>query len=189
MMSDETPLSFCDLVKSAQETAGDMIDVYNRDKDDTDCIKDSFDDEKYITVYYGNVLDLNPSGKYYMPWCSNQTEEDVDNDTIFWEEVESVLSASDLWVESGEGNALDIFVCGAYEEPLYTHVSDIPDDYQLITDSQDIKALCESIGLDYWEYGDGCFFVLIGDGEYTSVYYCDYSVPCLDYNVERINLL
>lgn len=187
-MSDETPLSFCDLVKSAQETAQDMISAFESNKDDEDCIKDSFGDEKYIAVYYGNVLDLNPSGKYYAPWTTNQTEQDVDNDQLFWEEVESVLSASGLWVESGEGDALDIFVCGAYEEPLYTHVRDIPDDYILIDLSQDIKALCESIGLDYWEYGDGCFFVLIDGGDYTSVYYCDYSVPCLDYNVEKISI-
>jgi hypothetical protein len=111
-MSEElSTLSYIDLIKSAQETAGDMISAYESNKDD-DCIKDSFDDEKYIAVYYGNVLDLNPSGKYYMPWTSNQTEDDVDNDTVFWEEVEKVLSASDLWVESGEGDALDIFICG-----------------------------------------------------------------------------
>jgi len=178
-----------EIIESAKDYAKAMIEEYESVKDDKEYLKTDYcEDDQYICVYYGDILYLNPSGKFYTCWTTNQTDDDVEDDQLFWDTINEIIEPLGLWVESGEGNACDIMICGAYVEPEYYHVSDIPDDYQLITDSQDIKALCESIGLDYWEYGDGCFFVLVCDGEYTSVYYCDYQVPHLDYNVERIEL-
>ena len=46
----------------------------------------------------------------------------------------------------------------------------IPEDYQLVTDSQDVKAVFESIGQpDLYEQYQGAF-VRIQDGDYTDVY-------------------
>ena len=177
-----------EIIESAKMRAEGMIKEYESCKDDKEYLKSDYcEDDQYICVYYGDILYLNPSGKYYTCWTSNQTDEDIEADTLFWETVESILSEEGLWVESGEGNACDTMICGPYD-PTYYHVSDIPDDYDLITDSQDIKALCEHIGIDYDTYSGGCFFVLIGEGDCESVYYCDHSVPHLDYNVERIDL-
>ncbi len=69
---------------------------------------------------------------------------------------------------------------------MYNYVGDIPDEYELVTDSQDIEATLESIGMleDIDEYG--CLFVLVGDGEYEFVYGCSHSYPRVDDRVELI---
>ena len=59
---------------NAEETVESMIKAFKASVDDEDCIKDD-----YLAVYYGNILNIQPSGKYYMPWTTNQTEEDVNN--------------------------------------------------------------------------------------------------------------
>lgn len=174
-----------EIEKLAHMHAVYMRGEYESNKNNDDCIITDFDGNKCVKVYYGNILNIQPSCKYYMPWTTNQSEDDIDEDRLFWETLKSELG-NDLWVESGEGDALDIFICGVYEEPVYTHVRDIPDDYELITDSQDVQALCESISIDYDTYSGGCFLVLVGNGDYDSVYYCDHSVPNLDYEVEKI---
>ena len=73
-----------EIIESAKETALSMIEIYNDYKDDKESINVNCEDDKYISVYYGNILDIQPSGKYYMPWCTNQTEEDIDQDSMLW---------------------------------------------------------------------------------------------------------
>ena len=67
----------------------------------------------------------------------------------------------------------------------YKTISEIPPDYQLITDSQDIKAIAEGIGLDDIDYY-GCLFVTIQNGDYKSIYGCEHSVPMLQYKVDKL---
>lgn len=69
------------------------------------------------------------------------------------------------------------------KESFFGHVSDIPDDYQLIDLSQDIRSICDHIGLDYEVYDSCCFFVNVGEGEYTDILYCNCSIP---YNTEVV---
>jgi hypothetical protein len=53
---------------------------------------------------------------------------------------------------------------------MVTCIRNIPEDYQLVTDSQDVKAVLESMGQpDLYEDYQG-LFVKVGDGEYESVY-------------------
>ena len=59
--------------------------------------------------YLGWSIYINPSGKYYMPWCSNQTEEDVEEDSKFWEALEKVASKYGGYIQSGEGDPLDTY--------------------------------------------------------------------------------
>lgn len=56
-------------------------------------------------------------------------------------------------------------------------VGDIPSEYQLITDSQDIKAIEESTGIKGLRERYGCLFVTTDEGEYTSIYGCVSYVP------------
>ena len=60
----------------------------------------------------GNVLSMNPSGKYYMPWTSNQTAEDTVRDQLYWETLENRLEEEleGYWLEQGSGDPLDVFV-------------------------------------------------------------------------------
>jgi len=57
-------------------------------------------------------------------------------------------------------------------------------DLVLVTDSQDIGAVGESIGRDLSEYG--CLLVAVGEGEYTEVYGIESSVPWLSAYVEEV---
>lgn len=68
----------------------------------------------------------------------------------------------------------------------YNYVSDIPEEYELVDNSQDIFDVLESIGMssEIDEYGG--LFVLVGDGEYDIVYGCASSVAWLD---SRVDLL
>ncbi len=69
---------------------------------------------------------------------------------------------------------------------MYNYVGDMPDDFDLVTDSQDIEATLESIGMleCYDEYGS--LFVLIGDGEYDTVYGCAHPYPHMNARVELL---
>jgi hypothetical protein len=41
----------------------------------------------------GDVFSLTPSGKYYMPWCSNFTEEEAAEDERWYEALDTVALA------------------------------------------------------------------------------------------------
>ena len=67
--------------------------------------------ENMRVVYVGSVLNLLPSGKYYTPWaCSNVTEEETKADEEWWKAFETELEKHDAWIETGEGDPLDVFV-------------------------------------------------------------------------------
>lgn len=70
-----------------------------------------FGGDSYQSFFIGTVFSIFPSGKYYMPWTTNQTEEDVELDAEFKELVEEWLGERNMWLESGEGNPCDLFVC------------------------------------------------------------------------------
>jgi hypothetical protein len=65
-------------------------------------------------------------------------------------------------------------------------VRDVPDDYILVSDSQDITATLESIGYDGDPSDYGCLFVLVGDGDYVHVYGCESNVPYLSYSLDHL---
>jgi hypothetical protein len=60
------------------------------------------------------------------------------------------------------------------------------EELQLITDSQEIREICKSIGKKGY-IGSGCLFVEIHDGEYYDIYACEHSVPYLHYEVKKIH--
>jgi len=61
-------------------------------------------------VYLGTVFSLTPSGKYYTFWTGNQSEEDVEADTQWWEKVEEEAEKRGLFITSGEDDSCDIFI-------------------------------------------------------------------------------
>ena len=56
-------------------------------------------------------------------------------------------------------------------------VMQLDDAYDLVTDSQEIKAVLELIGRLDMLNDVGALFVCVGDGDYTAVYYTESSVP------------
>lgn len=63
--------------------------------------------------FIGSVLFLSPSGKYYMPWTSNQTAEDTAQDELYWDRLTERIEeeyGEDWGLVQGEGDALDVFI-------------------------------------------------------------------------------
>jgi hypothetical protein len=80
---------------------------------------DSFEGEGYVRrIYIGSVCGIFPSGKFYMPWTSNQSHRDVYRDEIFREVLEEMLDDEDCSLENGEGSADDLFICKYYDDPF-----------------------------------------------------------------------
>jgi len=65
----------------------------------------------FIGRYYiGTVFNVMPSGKYYMPWTTNQTDKDVVMDTAYMAALEDAAEKQGLYVDSGEGDPCDLFL-------------------------------------------------------------------------------
>jgi len=86
--------------------------------DDDMIIDDEWNDSKYVSLYVGNILSIMPSGKYYMPFaCSNiENVREVLQDECYREALESKLESLGLWMEAGEGDPLDTFICKSIDD-------------------------------------------------------------------------
>lgn len=62
-------------------------------------------------VYLGSVMSIMPSGKYYMPWCTNQSRSDETRDAAYWEALEEAAEEHGMWIDGGEGDPTDLFAC------------------------------------------------------------------------------
>lgn len=69
-------------------------------------------DEGYVKeIFVGTVFNLLPSGKYYTPWaCSNVTEEEAEEDEIWWEQAYAECAEHGCCIISGEGDPCDLFI-------------------------------------------------------------------------------
>ncbi len=69
-------------------------------------------DGEYKSLYIGTVFNIMPSGKYYMPFaCSNVSAKEALLDEIYMEVFDAVLLEHDMWLQPGEGDPCDMFVC------------------------------------------------------------------------------
>lgn len=82
------------------------------DEEDDVEVEDHIERHKFI----GTVMSLTPSGKVYMPWSSNVSEEEAKRDEDFWDKLNEILSANGMFVFSGEGDPCDIFIGKVIEE-------------------------------------------------------------------------
>ena len=74
------------------------------------CREDPYSDA-YKAIFFGSVLGLTPSGKYYTPFaCGNVTMEESVRDEAWWKALESVLEDHELFYFSGDGDPTDILV-------------------------------------------------------------------------------
>lgn len=106
--------------------------------------------------------------------------------TLFPELLEQGITA--VYLYETEQGFVDVFQT-AYMghvrdlDPIQT-VADIPDDYTLVQDSQDLQAITESTGIDLSDYG--CLFVLAVDGDYSAIYGCSTYIPYMDRSVDKL---
>ena len=66
--------------------------------------------EEFGCHYLGSVFGIMPSGKFYMPWTTNQTRADVIKDQCYFDALQAMAAEHGCWVENGEGNPCDVFV-------------------------------------------------------------------------------
>lgn len=78
---------------------------------------ESCDEEGHVgSCYLGSVMALTPSGKFYMPWTTNQTARDVDRDSRWYAALDKAATKYDGWIESGEGDPTDLYFCRYWAE-------------------------------------------------------------------------
>ena len=65
--------------------------------------------------YLGKWYALCPSGKYYMPWCTNQTDEDVFHDSAYSEALSDVAEEHACYVICGEGDSTDTYIAMSFD--------------------------------------------------------------------------
>jgi hypothetical protein len=76
------------------------------------------DDGGHVGSYYlGSVLSLTPSGKFYMPWTTNQTADDVERDARWYAALEAVATKMGGWIENGEGDPTDLYFLRYWPTP------------------------------------------------------------------------
>jgi hypothetical protein len=87
-----------------------IADECRRNAKDADCREDN-GDSWTAYCYLGSVLNIAPSGKYYMPWTSNQTSADETRDGAFWEAFEEIADKHGLGIGQPEncGDGCDCF--------------------------------------------------------------------------------
>lgn len=56
----------------------------------------------YESCWLGSVFGLTPSGKFYMPWTTNQTDLDVTLDQAWWEALEAVVESKGMYIDTGD---------------------------------------------------------------------------------------
>ena len=67
-------------------------------------------DETILSTFLGTVFAIMPSGKFYMPWTTNQTKHDIERDGAFYDALEEIAESHNMFIFSGEGDPCDLFV-------------------------------------------------------------------------------
>ena len=92
------------------------------------CIVDEYELQFELQViascWLGTVFAIMPSGKYYMPWTTNQTAKDVIRDSAYWQALEEVSEANGMYITNGEGDPCDLFAQFCIDETDYETLKD-----------------------------------------------------------------
>lgn len=65
-------------------------------------------DEQYQVNYLGTYMSLDPCGKYHHFLSPNGITKRCEN---FWDNIEKACNKLNLWIEEGESDPCDIFLC------------------------------------------------------------------------------
>ncbi len=71
------------------------------------------DDDKYLSVYIGSFMSLDPCGRYHHILSPNGITSRCER---FWDNMDECASELNCWIESGEGDPTDIFLCKSINE-------------------------------------------------------------------------
>jgi len=92
------------------------------------CVVDSyelkFDLHIIASCWLGTVFAIMPSGKYYMPWTTNQTAKDVIRGQAYWQALEEVAESNGMYISSGEGDPCDLYAQFTIDGSDYNELKD-----------------------------------------------------------------
>lgn len=99
----------------------------------SNCFYDKYEcpDSIIASTYLGSILHIFPSGKYYMPWCTNQTRSDVTKDTAFNEALEEIAEANGMYITGSDGDGCDLLAQFTID---FSDYDTMKDQIQFITD-------------------------------------------------------
>lgn len=80
-----------------------------RDGNSPECGEGCDLDGHAASTYLGSVMSLAPSGKFYTPWTTNQTADDVERDGRWYAALEAVATKMGGWIENGDGDPTDLY--------------------------------------------------------------------------------
>lgn len=115
-----------------ESSARKLIKRAESEKEQAQLVK-SYDEDSYLTLYLGTVFSIMPSGKYYLPFacsnvdacnrckgkgcdfCGHLGSREAYEDSLMNDALDKYADKIGAWVESGEGDPCDLFVCWAVE--------------------------------------------------------------------------
>ena len=65
-------------------------------------------DDNYLSLYLGSFMSLDPCGRYHHTLSPNGATKTCER---YWENLESAAEELGMWIESGEGDPTDIYLC------------------------------------------------------------------------------
>ena len=66
------------------------------------------EEEKYLSIYLGSFLSLDPCGRYHHTLCTNNATAKCFR---YWDNLYTSAEELECWIESDEDDPLDIFLC------------------------------------------------------------------------------
>ena len=70
------------------------------------------DEGQYLTNYLGSYMYLDPCGKYHHFLSPNGIEKRC---MRYWDNMERAASELQMWIEPGQGDLCDVFLCKQIE--------------------------------------------------------------------------
>jgi len=95
-----------DTLRAAENHALDI-----RDGNPPECMEGCDKNGHIGSSYLGSVMSIYPSGKFWMPWTTNQTADDEDRDSRWHTALDRAADKFGGWIESGEGDPTDLYFC------------------------------------------------------------------------------
>lgn len=103
-----------------REIKSALQDIVNQDKWET--VDNMWDESKYQTVYLGSFMYLDPCGRYHHILSPNGITSKCER---FWENLDSIAESMNMWIETGEGDPTDIFLCRNLPESAVIDLDDL----------------------------------------------------------------
>ena len=69
------------------------------------------------SCFIGTVFGVMPSGKFYMPWTTNQTRSDVIRDSCFMDALEEIAEKHGMFVTNSEADSCDMLIQCIINDP------------------------------------------------------------------------